>query len=453
MKRAELFLLIFCALFTFGVLAAHGSAVPLPWISQFDNDAQQMAGGKIYTYAAGTTTPKATYVDAAKSSTAANPLILDAYGRVTAYGDGVYKLVIKNSSDVTITTIDNVELVSTVNPTSISATNITVGSLTSTLVDLKGGWIYDVNLSNASMTATKMFNTFIMAAPTVASHPVNLLFMQTAIASQAAYDAASLATHTTDTSDPHGSTLTQTTLRATTLSGPTWVASDSTNYPGIGLLATGATLYGTSTNSELAFASVIGGTHQTSRVAINTWQADPPVLYLRMQGLTGWRNQITVDATGSGTVDFGGAALTNYSGMSGALEIYDATATTAVVYPNSGSSSVCLVLVPASFTAGIYEVVWELTSENNGDPASHFGNYSAYFSVNGTAYSVKYGYCGPNSSSVQALSQVGSKLFVTLSPSNVLAISGAQGTKVGNGVKSTSYRLNFRYLGATKKAL
>lgn len=66
-----------------------------------------LASGKVYTYKAGTTTNKTTWTDAAKTTPAANPIILDSNGRATVFGDGVYKFVIKSSADVTIYTWDN----------------------------------------------------------------------------------------------------------------------------------------------------------------------------------------------------------------------------------------------------------------------------------------------------------------------------------------------------------
>ena len=48
----------------------------------FDNNGNPLSGGKLYTYAAGTTTPQATYASAAGSTLNTNPIILDAAGRV-----------------------------------------------------------------------------------------------------------------------------------------------------------------------------------------------------------------------------------------------------------------------------------------------------------------------------------------------------------------------------------
>jgi hypothetical protein len=78
-----------------------------------DNSGNVLTGGKLYTYAAGTTTPQATYTSGAGVTFHSNPIILDAAGRVPAGGeiwltDGVqYKFVLKDSNDVLIGTWDN----------------------------------------------------------------------------------------------------------------------------------------------------------------------------------------------------------------------------------------------------------------------------------------------------------------------------------------------------------
>lgn len=72
-----------------------------------DNSGQPLASGKVYTYAAGTTTPKAVYVDSLEATEEANPVILDSNGRKQIYANGAYKFVIKDSSDVTLYTLDN----------------------------------------------------------------------------------------------------------------------------------------------------------------------------------------------------------------------------------------------------------------------------------------------------------------------------------------------------------
>lgn len=73
-----------------------------------DTSDNPLASGKVYTYAAGTTTPKATYVDSLGATPEANPVILDAYGRKQIFASGAYKFVIKTAANVTLYTFDNI---------------------------------------------------------------------------------------------------------------------------------------------------------------------------------------------------------------------------------------------------------------------------------------------------------------------------------------------------------
>lgn len=76
----------------------------------FDNNGDPLAGGKVYFYEAGTTTPKDTYTTQAGTIANANPVILDSAGRASIWGTGSYKEVVKTSADVTISTKDAVTL-------------------------------------------------------------------------------------------------------------------------------------------------------------------------------------------------------------------------------------------------------------------------------------------------------------------------------------------------------
>lgn len=72
-----------------------------------DNSGNPLAGGKVFTYQAGTTTPKAMYTDNLGVTPETNPIILDSNGKKQVYANGSYKLVIKTSTDVTLYTFDN----------------------------------------------------------------------------------------------------------------------------------------------------------------------------------------------------------------------------------------------------------------------------------------------------------------------------------------------------------
>jgi hypothetical protein len=79
----------------------------------FTNTGSVLTGGKLYTYAAGTTTPQTTYTTYRGNVARTNPIILDAAGRVSDGGEiwitaNAYKFVLKDSNDVLIATWDNI---------------------------------------------------------------------------------------------------------------------------------------------------------------------------------------------------------------------------------------------------------------------------------------------------------------------------------------------------------
>ena len=79
----------------------------------FDNNGVPLAGGLIYTYEAGTTTPQATYTTSAGTIAHTNPIVLNSAGRVPGgelwlvMGSN-YKFVLQTSAAVLIATYDNI---------------------------------------------------------------------------------------------------------------------------------------------------------------------------------------------------------------------------------------------------------------------------------------------------------------------------------------------------------
>jgi len=78
----------------------------------FTDDGVPLAGGLIYSYEAGTTTPKTTYTSSAGNIAHTNPIVLNSAGRVPS-GEiwltlGSYKFILATSTNVTIATYDNV---------------------------------------------------------------------------------------------------------------------------------------------------------------------------------------------------------------------------------------------------------------------------------------------------------------------------------------------------------
>jgi hypothetical protein len=78
----------------------------------FTNSGVPLAGGLLYTYAAGTTTPQATYTTAAGTTANSNPIVLNSAGRldneVWLTSTLTYKFILKDSGGVTIATYDDI---------------------------------------------------------------------------------------------------------------------------------------------------------------------------------------------------------------------------------------------------------------------------------------------------------------------------------------------------------
>jgi hypothetical protein len=85
------------------------SLMPLPKQHYTNNSGNPLAGGKVYTYSAGTTTPKLTYTDSAGTIPQANPIILNARGEPDSaiYWSGSYKVEVRDAFDNLIYTVDN----------------------------------------------------------------------------------------------------------------------------------------------------------------------------------------------------------------------------------------------------------------------------------------------------------------------------------------------------------
>lgn len=73
-----------------------------PRVQLFDDDGDPLAGGKIYTYEADTTTPKATYTDSTENTANPNPVVLDSAGRATIFVTGTTYCVPTDSNDVAV---------------------------------------------------------------------------------------------------------------------------------------------------------------------------------------------------------------------------------------------------------------------------------------------------------------------------------------------------------------
>jgi hypothetical protein len=93
-----------------------------------------LVGGKVYTYAAGTSTPLATYQDSTGTVSNTNPIILDSRGECNLWllPANAYKFILRDSADALIWTVDNINLginFSNVIITGGSINGVTIGNI------------------------------------------------------------------------------------------------------------------------------------------------------------------------------------------------------------------------------------------------------------------------------------------------------------------------------------
>ena len=82
---------------------------PSPIMQFFDANGNPLVGGKLFTYAAGTTTPQATYTDYTGSTANTNPVIFNSRGEAAVWcGNSRYYMELKDANDTLIWTADNV---------------------------------------------------------------------------------------------------------------------------------------------------------------------------------------------------------------------------------------------------------------------------------------------------------------------------------------------------------
>lgn len=85
------------------------SLTPSPKMQFFDANGNPLASGKLYTYAAGSTTPLATYTDYGAGTPNANPVVLNSRGEASVWlGTSAYYMELKDSAGTLIWSADDI---------------------------------------------------------------------------------------------------------------------------------------------------------------------------------------------------------------------------------------------------------------------------------------------------------------------------------------------------------
>ena len=105
---------------------------PQPKAQFFDASGTPLVGGKVFTYAAGTTTPLQTYTDSSGITANTNPVILDSRGECNLWFSTAtsYKVVLKNATDELQWTVDNIATYGTIASQNSNNVAITGGTIT-----------------------------------------------------------------------------------------------------------------------------------------------------------------------------------------------------------------------------------------------------------------------------------------------------------------------------------
>ena len=101
---------------------------PSPKMQFFTAAGIPLVGGKLFTYASGTTVPLATYTDDTGNTANTNPIILDSRGEAGVWlGPARYTFVLKDADDNLIYTVDGVGTIQgKQNPVTVAASGQTV---------------------------------------------------------------------------------------------------------------------------------------------------------------------------------------------------------------------------------------------------------------------------------------------------------------------------------------
>ena len=83
---------------------------PAPVFRSWDNSGNPLVGGQLYTYAAGTSTPQATYTDSTGTTPNTNPIILNSRGEAFVWltAGQAYKFVLYDANNNLIWSEDQI---------------------------------------------------------------------------------------------------------------------------------------------------------------------------------------------------------------------------------------------------------------------------------------------------------------------------------------------------------
>jgi hypothetical protein len=218
----------------------------------FDNNGAPLNAGKIYTYQAGSSTPLATYTTSSGLTANANPIILGTSGRppndIWLLEGYFYKFILKDSSDVTIQTYDN--LYGIIGATPPAATPIPAGGIflwSGSIGSIPAGYV----LCNGSNGTPDLRDRFVVGAGSTYSVDATGGSANSIVVSH---------THTatstvTDPGHTHTTTINATNNQGT---GPAWLFWGNNSSQGSGTNTTTSQTTGVTVATTVASAGTSG---------------------------------------------------------------------------------------------------------------------------------------------------------------------------------------------------
>lgn len=132
-----------------------------------DNSGNPLTGGLLYTYTAGTTTPATTYTSSSGVTPHANPIVMDAAGRLESEvwltGEVAYKMILRDSAGGLIGTYDDIYGIN-----DVSATGVPWSEITATPTTLAGyGITNGLSTTVAAATYAPINNAALTGTTTI----------------------------------------------------------------------------------------------------------------------------------------------------------------------------------------------------------------------------------------------------------------------------------------------
>ena len=330
--------------------------IPTPVMQFLDADGNPLVGGKVYTYAAGTSTPLATFTDYGGATPNANPVILNSRGEASIwFGTAAYKLELYTAATVLIWTADNVSASTpVVYGTGVAAAlAINVGTAGSIVVN---GGVLGTPSSGlvTNLTGTASININGTVGATTANTGAFTTLSASGTSTMAAINASGA---TTFTNAGGGKAFGNTT------SGVNFVYAELLNTSGDTIWGTEGSSAGTILTGSAAFASVFAstvakslhlGTSNTVRLTIDSAGAVTiPGTLAFGSGTAGtvgsWTSSTGSSKTGFFYADATYAGISTGSAQTGQGLVLTATAVTLMV----ANSGVLTATAGSSSTSGI----------------------------------------------------------------------------------------------------